>query len=72
MQTQIARSEERTRAPVRRRARQGYIRTSVAAERAGVCEATILRWVAIGVLSGRKIVSRWWISEADLDRLLGD
>jgi len=57
------------RAPVRRSA-VDWITTTEAGRRANASKASIVRWVSGGALAGYKVVGRWRIDPADLDRLL--
>jgi hypothetical protein len=47
-----------------------WMNTLAASRRARVSKACIIRWADSGLVSGRKVVGRWWIDARDLDRLL--
>jgi hypothetical protein len=47
-----------------------WISTTEAGRRAKASKASIVRWVVVGLLSGHKVVGRWRVDPADLDRLL--
>lgn len=47
-----------------------FLDTSQAAARAGVHRQTAMRWAEAGVVRAIKVVGRWRIDAADLERLL--
>jgi hypothetical protein len=68
--SQTVSTDRAARAHVRHSA--DWITTTEAGRRARSSKASIVRWVSVGALAGYKVVGRWRVDPADLDRLLAD